>query len=272
MIIDVCTTAMCRPKLVEKTYQSFTDNLKGVDWKNSTLYVNIDPFPHDDGPEWEEMKKKAVQLIKMAETYFGTVKARCPKVPNYTSAYAWIWGNATQKIILNLEDDWALNREVDIMELVESFEQCKTLYEVVLRAYNYHYPCTCTSPALLHRRYYGKVASKFDTLRNPETQTHSREDLGIFIPNKKNCRGESIKNYVRVWPVRWEQDLKLFSTSKEFIAVDDIGREWLDNSPYMRPQMLDADDPRYKKKAKFTSWIKRQGWGRKETMDFIKGC
>jgi hypothetical protein len=129
----------------------------------------------------------------MAGRYFGNVESRMPNVPNYTAAYAWVWGSAKTDIILNLEDDWALNREVDIYQLYHNFEECKTLYEVVLRAYNYHYPCTCTSPALLHRRYYGVVASKFNTLINPECQTHSRTDFGIFIPNKKNCKGQDIK-------------------------------------------------------------------------------
>ncbi len=267
MIIDVTTTAMARPALVEQTYKSFTTNLKGVDWDKCTLYVNIDPFPHGGGDEFEIIREKQKELVKMAEKYFGHVKARMPTDSNYTAAYAWVWGQAQTKVILNLEDDWSLNREVDVMELFRNFNECKYLYEVVFRAYNYHYPCTCTSPALLHRRYYHKIAGKFNTLVNPECQTHSRTDLGLFIPNKKNCRGDAIKKFVRVWPEQFGN-----WGDKEYIAVDDIGREWLDNSPYIRPQMLDETDVRYKKKAKFTSWVKRQDWERKKIVEFIKGC
>lgn len=268
MRIDVTTTAMPRPALVERTFKSFTTNLAGIDWDQSTLWINIDPFPNDSKEESAEIEKKSYELIDMASNYFGKVKARIPPKPNYTSAYAYVWGNAETDIVLNLEDDWELNRVVHINTLIGNFKHCASLYEVVLRAYNYFYPCTCTSPGLLHKRYYRAVAKKFNSSRNPETQAHSRSDLGIFIPNKKNCDRTQIFDYVRVWPEKYSSTF----ASKLHIAVDDIGRKWLDNSPYMRPQMLKEDDPRYKKKDKFTSWIKRRGWSHDNIIKFIKGC
>ena len=264
MIIDTISTAVPRPKIHDRTFYTYTSNLKGVDWEKCTLFINIDPFPYESLEEYEAIREKQAESIKVCEKYFGNVVANTPHEPNYTRAYNWCYKNAVSKIILNLEDDWALNREIDVNKLIRYFEECGTLYEVVLRAYTYKYPCTCTSPGLLHRRYYGALAGKLDTLRNPETQTHSRRDLGIFIPNKKNCPGYKIDKYVRVYP---EKNLDI----NEVVSID-IGREWLERSPYMRPQMLDESDPRYLKKDKFRSWIIRQGWDKKRRLEFIKEC
>ena len=269
MRLDVTTTAMARPKLVERTYKSFTSNLRGVDWDKSILWINIDPFPYDTQEEYKEIEKNVEELIEMASNYFGKVEANFPEKPNYTNAYAYVWGNAETDVILNLEDDWSLNRPIHIRKLMQHFENCNTLYEVVFRAYNYFYPCTCTSPGLLHKKYYKAVAKKFDAKRNPETQTHSRDDLGIFIPNKKNCDRNQILDYVRVWPEPYTSGNFY---CKKHISVDDIGRRWLDTSPYMRPQMLGKDDPRYLKKDQFTSWIKRLDWNHDDVIKFIKGC
>lgn len=264
MIIDTICTAMPRPKIHETAFKTYTSGLKGVDWANCTLFINIDPFPYTTDEEYEAIQENRARTIIIARKYFGNVVTRTPKKPNYTKAYNWLYSSARTTVILNLEDDWALNRNIDIRTLIKNFEECGSLYEVVLRAYTYRYPCTCTSPALLHKRYYGAIAGKLDPERNPETQTHSRRDFGIFIPNKKNCPGDEIDKYVRVYPEKC-------GDQGEVVSID-IGREWLDNSPYMRPQMLQPDDPRYKKKDKFRTWITRPGWSTKQIVQFIKGC
>ena len=264
MILNVTCTAMPRPKIHDQCFRSYTENITGVNWKQSTLYMNIDPLPCVTQKEWDAMQIKRIESVSIAKKYFGNVEVKLPENPNYTRAYNWVYSNAKTEYILNLEDDWALIRKVDIKALIKPFEETRTLYEVVLRAYTYHYPCTCTSPAILHRRYYGVVGGRLNPERNPETQTHSRRDLGIFIPNKKNCPGDAIKQYVRVWPEECNNPSAVVSV--------DIGREWLDRSPYMRPQMLDASDPRYTKKDQFRSWIIRRGWDTNKIVKFIEGC
>ena len=264
MIIDCTCTAMPRPKIHEECFRTYTQNITGVDWGNSTLYINIDPFPNDSFAEKELIKEKSLESIEIGKKYFGSVVYNLPHIPNYTAAYNWVWKNAQSELILNLEDDWALNRKIDIHDFINHFEECKTLYEVVLRAYSYKYPCTCTSPAILHKRYYGKIAGHLDTLRNPECQTHSRRDFGIFIPNHSNCPGDLIKKYVRVYPEE--------NNNQNEVISNDIGRVWLENSPYMRPQMLTKDDPRYLKKDKFRSWIIRREWDKERRIEFIRNC
>ena len=249
MILDVTTTAVPRPEIHERTFCTYTRNIKGVDWENSTLYMNIDPLPCKHQQDVDNMRRDIFRSMLVARKYFGNVKVNLPTKANYTAAYNWVWSNAKTELILNLEDDWELNREIDINEVIKPFKECETLYEVVLRAYTYHYPCTCTSPAILHKRYYGAIGGKLDPKRNPETQTHSRRDLGIFIPNKKNCPGDEIKKYVQVYPEKCNDYTEVIS--------NDIGREWLNNSGFDRPQNFDQKDKRYKKKCHFTKWVRK---------------
>jgi len=241
--LDITTTACNRIDIIEKTYKSFTENLTGVDWNKSTLYINIDPVPYN-----YDIEKDRDAIVEMCHKYFGYVVANRPIQPNFTRAYNWIWSHATKDIILNLEDDWELIKQIDIDILLQYFKNISTLYQVVLRAYTYHYPCTCASPSLLHRRYYHAIGGKMDELRNPETQTHSTsstERFGIFIPNKKSCPDRNyIKKYVVAYP---EVENDNFA-----IIVKDIGREWLIKSNYDRPQNLGIC-----KKDSFVKWIKK---------------
>ena len=249
MILDVTTTAVPRPEIHERTFSSYTKNIKGVDWGKSTLYMNIDPLPYKSEKIYDRMRRDILNSMFLAKKYFGNVEVNLPTKANYTSAYNWVWSKAKTELILNLEDDWELTREIDIQDVIKPFQECETLYEVVLRAYSYHYPCTCTSPAILHKRYYGAIGGKLDPKRNPETQTHSRTDLGLFIPNKKNCPGEEIKKYVQVYPAKCHDENECISK--------DIGREWLESSGYDRPQNFNKRDKRFKKKCNFTKWVRK---------------
>jgi len=252
MILDITTTAMPRPEIVDQTYYSFVNRLHGVEWDKCTCYINVDLFPCNK-TELKEVEYQRMLTVKTAKKYFGKVVSNLPVYynesfkfyhGNYTAAYDWLWSNAKSEYIINIEDDWELVRDCHIDELIKPFLFNPNLYECVLRAYAYRYPCTCTSPAILHERYYKAIGGKFNCTRNPETQTHSRQDFGIFIPNKDNCKEP--EKYISTYPM-----------VGTVIMVKDIGREWLENSPYIRPQMLPKTDPRYLKKAEFISWIKK---------------
>ena len=48
MELEFTTTACNRPEILEKTYKSFTTNLKDINFNKSTLYINIDPSPDNN--------------------------------------------------------------------------------------------------------------------------------------------------------------------------------------------------------------------------------
>jgi hypothetical protein len=227
MVVNFTTTAMNRPDIVNATYASFYKNLKGIDWKKSTLLINIDPLPEGD--------REAV--VRVGQQYFGHVRARLPKTPNYTAAYNWLWSNADSPIIFNLEDDWELTREVDANMLASFFDREDTLYAVALRAYPHTYISVPTSPAFLHERYYKAIGGNLDPTINPEIQLRGSK-WGIDMPTKRPEYGPHIstKGKLHMWPE---------GKGNQHIVVKDIGREWMLQSKFRRPEG----------KSNFTTWV-----------------
>ncbi len=219
MVLDFTTTAVARPRIVNRTYNSFTKNLKGVEFDKCTLFINIDPAPAG-------VDRKNV--VKVAKKYFGKVVPNLPKTPSFTGAYNWCWSSAKTRFIFNLEDDWKLLEPINIKQLVSFFDKHKQLYEVALRAYPRKYNKCALSPALLHRRFYHKVGGKLDTKLNPECQLRGRA-FGLRLPSPES--GIPANGKVVAFPSK--------------VVLADLGREWLKKQPLKKP----------KKKAHFTSWV-----------------
>jgi len=221
MILDFTTTAVARPKIVNQTFKSFSRNLKGVDFGSSRLFINIDPLPSDVDRQ---------EVIDVAEKYFGTVVANCPKKGNYTTAYNWVWGRAETEFIFNLEDDWAMTEEVHIDKLLAYFDGSETMYEVALRAYEYPYRTCPTSPSVMHERYYKKIAGNLDPTFNPECQLRGRK-WGLKMPSKDPK--VTHKGRVIAYPEK-----------RSHIVLKDLGRDWMNKQPFKRPNSKKA----------FTTW------------------
>ncbi len=219
--MDFTTTAMARPDIVYETYYSFNKNLKDIDLKKCRLFINIDPLPEDVNRE---------DVVKVCSEFFGEVIHRMPDKPNYTAAYNWLWRSAKTNIIFNLEDDWELLEQIPVYRLIEFFDFYPNLFEVALRAYPYKYDKCPTSPSFMHRRFYGAVGGKLNENINPETQLRGK-NFGIEMP------GLEVPN-----------NDKLVAYPKDRIIVKDIGRKWLNNSNYKKPNC---------KKCHFTAWEKK---------------
>jgi hypothetical protein len=222
MILDFTTTAVARPKIVDRTYASFHKNLKGIEFDKCTLYINIDPLPASVDRN---------KVIKVAEKYFGKVVANTPEQGNYTQAYNWCWSSAQTEYIFNLEDDWTLKEEVNVDRIMRFFDAHKNLFEVALRAYPYVYQKCPTSPAFLHERFYKKVGGNLDPTLNPETQLRGKK-FGIKMP----CKAENISH---------EGKVCVYPKNVKKVILKDIGREWIESSKFKRPP----------KKARFTTWV-----------------
>lgn len=224
-MISFTTTAMPRPDILDKCYESFSKNLFGVDMKRSVLYLNIDPFPYDNAKQFVQINRLRENVLSVAKKYFKTVYYNTPDKPNYAAAYKWLWGSAKSDVIINIEDDWELIRPVNIDILLNKYSHVK--YEIVFRAYGYNYPCCCTSPAILKKRFYSEIARGMNTQENPECQIHRNGDgrYSIIIPNS---RTKDIKTYVVAYPE--------YRNVHRNIIVKDIGREWFKRCPYIIPQ------------------------------------
>ena len=216
--MDFTTTAVARPDIVDKTYASFSKNLKGLDLKDCRLFINVDPVP--SGVNRNE-------VIEVAEKYFGEVYPNYPEKPNFTAAYNWVWSSAQTEYIFNLEDDWLLLKSVSVPKLLEYFKQHPKLMEVALRAYRYSYNVCPLSPCILHERYYKAVAGNLNEKSNPESQLRGKK-FGIKMPAKEFKISE--KGKLVVYPGK--------------IILKDIGRHWLRKSNFKKPA----------RKGKFIMW------------------
>lgn len=129
--IDITMTATPRPEVVEKTLQSFKDNLfNSAPELDYRLVVNIDPIPgfYDRIEETKEICKR----------FFPTFSIRSLHTdPNFAVAFKWAWDNIRPdtQFIFHLEDDWELLRPVNLLEMLELFIRFQNLIILRLNAF-----------------------------------------------------------------------------------------------------------------------------------------
>ncbi len=216
--IEFCTTATVRPELLRRTYQSFSDNIAGVNLKDCALYITIDPLPK---------KSDKDAMIQVASEFFGEVRYYFSKVPHLTNAVKRCFAKVQKPYSFYLQDDWVLTREVDmdkmLKHLVEIHGKDNTFVQVRLpTSHNRDVKKrnrVFLSPALWESDRGGYLISTLDSRFNPEYQLRLR-------PFKSSL---------------WPEITKVY--------VEDIGREWLDQSPYRRSY---GQSGRF-----FTRWVKK---------------
>lgn len=219
MAIDFTTTACCRPEIIRRTYTSFLHHLKGFDPKESTLYLNIDRLPADADPNI---------VVRATEPFFKRVVPNTPNNPNFPGAVKWCWMQPQTKYFFHLEDDWVLNRDVDINHLINLLEnRPESLACIILRAYPIRDDRICLSPGLWRSDYAKILAERLTLDWNPEQQLRPTKNA--------NPHGNRHIGYIgRQWP----DDINIS-------VVSDIGREWLSQSAGYRKN----------KGHQFTTWV-----------------
>ena len=106
---EFTTTACNRPEILNRTYASYCSKLKGIDFKASTLYINVDPSP-------TSTNISAVEQI--AKKYFGKVVVNLPATANFAKAVIWCFSQVKSQYFFHLEDDWELSSSVEISKLI----------------------------------------------------------------------------------------------------------------------------------------------------------
>jgi hypothetical protein len=219
--LDFCTTACCRPNILAKTYSSFTTRLLGINFKESTLYINIDPIP----------KINPDRTIDIAKKYFGNVVVNIPEKPNFSKALQWCFSQPkNNKYFFYLQDDWILLQHFHIAHLIDTLGKCITVERprhsgierrcriavVNLRAYksigDYR---ICLSPGLFNTKWASRFAARMDVDYNPEKQTRHK--------SADNPGGGIMTCYY----------IALHTPSHKAI-VEDIGREWMEKHNIIR--------------------------------------
>lgn len=185
-----------RHDVYKRTIYSFVENLKGVDFSQSTIYVNIDLSP--DLPHLTDESPKTIEYLKKI---FYKVIPNVTEKPNFAKAIKWCWSQPKNDLFFHLEDDWVLNKNIHINSLLKYFANNK-IFAVNLRAYKFKGPKPCLLPSLYRKRFCDSFIEgmKFD--RNPERQ------LREFVAKT------SFEN------VHYPEEI-------HDIILEDIGRHWL---------------------------------------------
>lgn len=102
--LDVVTTAIRRPELLELTYRSFFSRLVGL--PSLRIIINIDPLGSGS----------AEACVEIARQYASDVVWRCPQSPGFMDAVKWCYDQVNSATVLHLEDDWLLKRDLDFKE------------------------------------------------------------------------------------------------------------------------------------------------------------
>ena len=116
--IDITMTATLRPKLIKQTLESFQENLFYDNPERYRLLINVDPVGEDCGIK---------EILEMASKMFSTSEVIIPLEPSFPKAVIRTWECSTSEFCFHLEDDWLLNRRVDINHMINILDQNRHL-------------------------------------------------------------------------------------------------------------------------------------------------
>lgn len=123
--IDITMTAVRRSSVLQKTLSSFCDHLFYGNKDRYRLIINIDPVG-----EQEKIKK----VVHVCKSYFDNVVVNIPDKPSFPKAVIWVWSQVEAPWVFHLEDDWIINRDIDINDMIRNLTErsglaCLRLYK-----------------------------------------------------------------------------------------------------------------------------------------------
>jgi hypothetical protein len=201
--LSFTSTAMPRPDVVEKTYESFTKNLQGISFKDVTLYLNIDNFPDIS----EEDNRNRVADI--ARKYFGNVILNMPEKPNFANAVKWCFSKIETYYNFHLEDDWELLTPLKVSSFNQFFIS-PHVQQVALRAWKSAGASFFLSPSFIRGSFCRIVANKINEGDNPEIQIRNMN------------HGFDTKSFL------------YFPFDRREVILRDLGRPWIMGSRFDR--------------------------------------
>jgi len=205
--LEFAGTECVRPEIARRSYESFQRNLQGVNWRGSTLYLNIDPVPKGTDPG---------AMVQVAEQFFGRVVHRSPPEANFPRAVKWTWAATKGDYLFYLQADWLLARPVNVHEMLAILADPAWDAVNVRRSAGHQTDHTlCLSPVLLRAAVARSLAMQFNMADSPEAQLRTPE----FRPGG---RGLGVGLHSFHWPASGPAPLV------------DIGRPWMAEHGYRK--------------------------------------
>ena len=204
--LSFTTTAMPRPEVVQATYETFTSNLLGLDFKKITLFLNIDGFPE------KRDEHKRLEVTEVARQYFGNVVVNMPETSSFAAAVKWCFSRVETPYNFHLEDDWALVEPFHITTFNQLFIP-PHVQQVALRSRGNVRQDFFLCPSFIRGAFCREMAEKMSTADNPEVE----------IRNIKN-RDEIYR----------KESFVMYPLDAQSLVVRDLGRDWIKSSGFER--------------------------------------
>jgi len=116
--IDITTTATVRPSILSQTLTSVVRHICKNEIARYRLVINIDNIGEKVGPK---------RVVKTARKHFKNVVYNISNEPSFTKAVKWVWANATAPYIFHIEDDWLINRDINVDDMIRILSSHKKL-------------------------------------------------------------------------------------------------------------------------------------------------
>ena len=184
-MIDITITSTLRPDVLEETLISFKTKL--FNEGDYRIIINIDPVGN----------KKVTQddVESVVRKHFDDVIVNKPVTANFSKALIWCWSQCESKYVFNLEDDWTLNKTVDINELKHLLETNDNLASIRLNKRNntetmkgvkysqkfnhiigkHRYDSFSLNPSIIKKEFIDACLKGMIGNTNPETQLRDRK-------------------------------------------------------------------------------------------------
>jgi len=240
--VDITMTAMLRPSILKRTLSGIVKYV--VDDPNRfRLIINIDPLGD---------KVKPKKVVNVAKKYFNNVIYNVANEPSFPKAVKWVWKNSTAPYVFHCEDDWMINRKINIKDMIKILNEHKLLSS--LRLYKERTPkakrfktFSCTwrynekgfyiakdwrrqfglNPILIKKEFIDEAVELMVDNVNPEKQFRSSQRYMVPLIKK------------------WRYGIYTKPGAPPLIT--DIGRRWINNTDYIKPRT-----------GKFLTWTKKQ--------------
>jgi hypothetical protein len=229
--VDITMTAMLRPSVLKKTLEGLIEHIVD-DQKRFKLIINVDPLGENTKP---------AKVVNIAKNYFKNVVYNCPDKASFPKAVKWVWKNSTSSFILHFEDDWIINRKININHMIKILKKYPKLSS--LRLYKHKTPKGKTIKAFSCIWKYNKdgfyLSKDWKKQFGLNPILIKREFIEECLPRmkdninpEKQFRGSQVhmRDIIKLWKYG------LYTNPGDPPLITDIGRTWIKNTNFSKPK------------------------------------
>ncbi len=229
--IDITMTAVIRPALLDRTLKSITEKICR-DRDGFRLVLNVDPIGEATKP---------MKVVRTAKKYFDDVIFNIPKTPSFAKAVKWVWANSDAPYVFHIEDDWLINRDIDVDNMIDILKKYEKLSS--LRLYKYKTPkrnkiTTFESPWVYNQDGF-YLAKKWEKQFGLNPILIKREFINQALPRMRDDVNPEkqfrfSQKYMKTVIKDWQYGI--YSNPGDKALVTDIGRKWINNTQFCKPK------------------------------------